>query len=335
VSAAAELADRVGGRFALLCRRAGDRGALRAGLHPGLLPGGRSIEIDDQRATAEVAWGSLLPKEAGRDTPRIVAAAAAREIDVLLLVGVDPLRDFPDAALAERALQNVPHKVVVDIDARHLRAYADAMLPAAPYLEKDGHYTDWEGRSQRLRPVRSPAGLARPEWEIFQELSEAMGADMGFHSLDDLHHEMAKLLGPLPTAEVGLARPGQSPPSPRPREASPPSSGDRLLLFTYPLLVDDGRLSEGADELKAALEEPPFVEVHPNDAERLGLADGATARLRTDAGEVELPVRVTDGIAPGSVFVPYNQRGFAANRLLSGGLTSSVAVEAVEAEVAS
>ena len=45
------------------------------------------------------------------------------------------------------------------------------MLPAAPYLEKDGHYTDWEGRSQRLRPVRSPQGMARSEWEMFQELS--------------------------------------------------------------------------------------------------------------------------------------------------------------------
>jgi NADH-quinone oxidoreductase subunit G len=335
VAAAAGLAERVGGRFALLCRRAGDRGALRGGLHPGLLPGGRSVEQDDQRAAVEVAWGTLLPKELGRGTRAILEASAARDIDVLFLVGVDPRRDFPDASLAERALQNVPHKVVVDIDARHLRAYADAMLPAAPYLEKDGHYTDWEGRSQRLRPVRNPTGLARSEWEIFQELSEAMGHDMGFRSLDDLHEEMARLLAPQPTAEVDLARRGQSPPNPTPREVSPPPTDGSMVLFSYPLLVDEGRLSEGADALKEALEESPFVEIHTADAGRLGLSDGETARVRTAAGEVELPVRITDGIARGAVFVPYNQPGFAANGLLSGELATSISLEALGAEAAS
>ena len=104
----------------------------------------------------------------------------------------------------QSALENVPSKVVVDIAADNLAIYADAMLPATPVIEKDGHYTDWEGRTQRFRPVRAPLGLARSEWEIFQELSEVIGAGMGFHSLDDLHQEMAKLLGPLPAAEVAF-----------------------------------------------------------------------------------------------------------------------------------
>jgi NADH-quinone oxidoreductase subunit G len=334
VAAAAELAERVGSRFALLCRRAGDRGALRAGLHPRLLPGGRPVEDDDQRAAVEVAWGTLLPKEAGRDTAGILEAAARREVDVLFLIGVDPLRDFPDAALAERALQNVAYKVVVDIDADHLAPYADAMLPATPYLEKDGHYTDWEGRPQRLRPVRYPVGLARSDWEIFQELSEAMGADMGFHSLDELHEEMAKLLGPSAAEAVdGRVEPVGVGPEARKQ----PPAKDELRLFTYPLLVDEGRLSEGADLLKEALEEQPFVEVHPSDAERLGFEEGEIVRVRTQAGEAELPARISDGIAPGTVFVPFNQRGFAANTLLSGSLTTAAVLEAIgaDAEVAS
>src|SRR2546427_587923 len=82
--------------------------------------------------------------------------------------------------LVRRALANVEYKVVVDISADVMDIYADAMLPAAPYLEKDGHYTDWEGRTQRLRAVRASLGLARSEWEIFQELSEIACADMGF-----------------------------------------------------------------------------------------------------------------------------------------------------------
>ncbi|MGH2573545.1 MAG: molybdopterin oxidoreductase family protein, partial [Actinomycetota bacterium] len=334
-------------RFALLCRRANDRGALRAGLHPALLPGGRSVADEAARAMVEVAWGTLLPSEPGRDAAAILKAAAEREIEVLFLVGVDPLRDFPDAALARQALQNVPYKVVVDIDAENMAIYADAMLPAAPYLEKDGHYTDWEGRAQRLRAVRPPHGLARSEWEIFQEVSEVMGADMGFHSLDALHDEMARLLGPSPAEAVDGRVPSasrvrsadSSPPyAPRPQSQEEPASPEErteLVLFTYPLLVDEGRLSAGADLLRQALEEQPFVEIHPSDADRLGLKEGATARLRTDAGEAELPMRITDGIAPGAVFVPYNQPGFAANKLLAGRLTATVGLEAAEAEAAS
>ncbi|HJP66888.1 MAG TPA: molybdopterin-dependent oxidoreductase, partial [Actinomycetota bacterium] len=309
-----------------------DRGALRAGLHPRLLPGGRAVEDDAARARIEVAWGTLLPGSPGRDTDGILRAAAAREIDVLFLVGVDPLRDFPDARLARQALENVEFKVVIDIDGSAMAPFADAMLPAAPYLEKDGHYTDWEGRVQRLRPVRAPLGLARSEWEIFQELSEVMGKDMGFHSLDALHEEM----GALYAAEARSAgRPREVPNAPSggaPARQQPPRS-EELILFSYPLLVDEGKLSAGADTLKEALEDEAFVELHAADAERLGVADGESVRVRTEAGEAELPARISDGVAPGTVFVPWNQPDLAANTLLSGRLTASVAVESIGAEV--
>jgi predicted molibdopterin-dependent oxidoreductase YjgC len=316
-------------------------------VHPLLLPGGRTVTEDADRSLIEVAWGTLLPKEPGRDTAAILEAAASRQIEILFLVGVDPLRDFPDAALAQRALQNVPYKVVVDIASGDLDIYADAVLPGAPYLEKDGHYTNWEGRTQRLRPARNPQGLARSEWEIFQELSQAMGKDIGFHSLDDLHEEMGRVLG-SDRAAVDAATPhslappdrggppgGYAPPSPSTgpeSTASPHTDPDAahsssVTLFTYPLLVDEGRLSAGAEELKAALEEQPFIEIHPSDAERLGVTEGASIRLRTQAGEGTLPVRITDGIAQGAAFVPYNQPGFAANTLLSGSTTTSVTLE--------
>ena len=102
---------------------------------------------------------------------------------------------------------------------------------------------------------------------------------------------------------------------------------DGLTLFTYPLLVDEGRLSERADELKAALAHPPFAEIHPDDAGNL--IDGADVLLKTAAGEATLPARVTEHVAKGSVFVPFNQAGFQANRLLDGEFVTSVTVEPV------
>jgi assimilatory nitrate reductase catalytic subunit len=106
---------------------------------------------------------------------------------------------------------------------------------------------------------------------------------------------------------------------------------DDLTLFTYPLLVDEGRLSERASELKAALEEEPFVEVHPDDAAKRKVVDGGLARVRTDAGEAVLPVRVTEHVAQGAVFVPFNQPGLAANTLLSGRFTAAATIEPADA----
>ncbi len=335
VEAATALAESTGARFSLLCRRANDRGALRAGLHPALLPGGKAVEDDGERSMVEVAWGTLLPNRRGRDTAEIIEAAANKELDVLFLVGVDPLTDFPNASLVEQALRNVPYKVVVDISSDAMQIYADAMLPAAPYLEKDGHYTNWEGRAQRLRAVRPPQGLARSEWEIFQELSEAMGADMGFHSLNELHEEMARVVAPPPSDSTarGTSAPPQS--AEEANASTPveqPRTGD-LTLFTYPLLVDEGTLTKGADLLKEALGEPSFVEVNTADAERLGLTDGQTATVRTDGGEATLPVRVTPHIAEGAVFVPFNQPGFAVSTILSGRLATRATLEPAEAKV--
>jgi NADH-quinone oxidoreductase subunit G len=327
VPAVAALAGETGARFALLCRRANDRGALRAGLHPSLLPGGRRVDLDDDRRVLEEAWGTALSADPGRDTAAILESAARRDIDVLFLVGTDPLTDFPDRGLVQRALANAPFKVVVDVSAEAMAIYADAMLPAAPALEKDGHYTDWEGRSQRLRPVRPSLGLARSEWEIFQELSEIAGADMGFRSLDDLHEEMASVL----TGGAALESPSEGE-SGHP-EQPPPGEQNEVTLFSYALLVDEGKLSAGANELKEALEEQPFVEIHPHDAERLGISEGQDVRVRTEAGEASLPARVTDAVAAGCVFVPWNQPGLAANTLLSGGAVTPATIEAVAAEV--
>ncbi len=362
--AAKVAADAAGARFQYVTRRANDRGALLAGVHPSLLPGGREMhEVDE----IERAWGPLMNREPGRDTMGILRACADREVDVLFLIGIDPLRDLPDGDLVHRALDNVPVKIVQGLELGSLERYADAFLPASAFLEKDGHVSTWEGRGQRLRAIRGRDGISLADWEIFASMALACGGDLGFESLDELHEEMGRLVGarevsgrdeavgaPVAdgqpsgsvdgldaqpdwervrgaegaTAEVGRARDdlGESHRADGSGSAEGSADGEGLVLFTYPLLVDEGRLSEGADELKAALGDGAFVEVHPRDAAQGGLADGAVALVRTDAGEAELPVRVTEHVAAGSVFVPFNQPGPAINALLSGQMVARATV---------
>ena len=317
---ALEAAMKAGARFGLVDRRANDRGALRAGVHPGLLPGGRRVSVVAEREEVEALWGPIVVADEGRSTIEILRACAERQVDVLYLIGVDPLGDVPDAALARQALQNVPTLIVQSLELADLERYADVFLPASTFLERDGHVTDWEGRSQRVRAMRQAEGISRPDWEIFAGLAAAMGGDLGFDTLEELHAEMAPLWAAWEPADRPTAWAG----------AGAPQWPEDLTLFTYPLLVDEGRLSEGAADLKEALEDEAFAEMHPDDAVKRGLTDGAPVRLVTDGGEAVVPLRVTEGVAAGAVFVPFKQPGLAANTLLSGRTTAAVAVEAVE-----
>jgi len=320
--AAKRAADATGARFQYVTRRANDRGALLAGVHPSLLPGGRELDdVDD----VEAAWGPLMNREPGRDTMGILRACADREVDVVFLIGVDPLRDVPDAGLVRRALDNVPVKIVQSLELGSLEPFADAFLPASAFLEKDGHVSTWEGRGQRLRAIRGRDGISLADWEIFASMALACGGDLGFETLDQLHDEMGRLMA---AREDGRSEPGAGT---FPAEVEP---GDALALFTYPLLVDEGRLSEGADELKAALGQEPFVELHPSDAAAAGIVDGGRATVRTDAGAADLPARVTEHIAAGAAFVPFNQPGLAANTLFSGRMVTRARITPAESDAA-
>ncbi|HEY6568193.1 MAG TPA: molybdopterin dinucleotide binding domain-containing protein, partial [Actinomycetota bacterium] len=269
----------------------------------------------DEADEVEPSWGPLMNREPGRDAHAILQACADHEVDVLFCIGVDPLRDLPDAALARRALANVDHVVVQSLELGSLESYANAFLPAAPFLEKEGHVTTWEGRGQRLKPIRGPHGISLPDWEIFASMALACGGDLGFESLDEIHEEMGALLAPRETEAWKAAL-----------DVAAPEVPAGIQLFTYPLLVDEGRLSERSDELKAALETEAFVEIHPEDASAAGIADGALAAITTDAGTATLPARVTAQIAKGTIFVPFNQPGFAANTLLSGEMVARATI---------
>lgn len=132
------------GRTGVLMRAPNAMGAQRAGLLPG--PGG-------------VAGG------------QIIASAAEGRIKALYLVGVDPLRTFPDRALVEKALRSVELLIVQDIAPSATAGKAHVVLAAAALPEKEGTITNIEGRSQRLAPVVQPPGEARTDLAILIDIA--------------------------------------------------------------------------------------------------------------------------------------------------------------------
>ena len=315
------LATRLGGTFAWVPRRAGDRGALDVGARPGLLPGGRPVTSARSRRELEVAWGVELPAEPGLDGPGMLAAAAAGQLGALVLAGVDLVRDYGPRELAERALERA-FVVAIDHEVSETTGYADVLFPGAAHAESEGTYTDWEGRVQATHPAIPVGGTAQAVWELADQLALKLGADLGLATYERVAEEVERLRAqPEDGVEVAL-------PPPQPVELAGPAEG--LALVTYPLLLDAASLLQGASDLTRTTWSA-FVEVHPDDARRLGLASGGRAAVDFGGGRVvTLPVRVSDQVAPGCAFIPANQPDLALGALLGPAPALRVLVRAVE-----
>ncbi len=188
VDAAAVVArTRPTARFLPLLRRANVNGALDMGLAPGLLPGRTTLAAGADRAG--VAWPTT-PSGPGRDATGILQAAADGKVEVLVLLGADPLVDHPDRELARRALAGARTVIATDLFLTDSSRRADVVLAAAGPGEVDGTQTNIEGRISVLGRAVTAPGTARPDWMVAAELTRRLGADLGLESVDDIWAEI-------------------------------------------------------------------------------------------------------------------------------------------------
>jgi len=189
-AAAGALAKLPGVRFLPALRRANVMGALDMGLAPGILPG--RVGLAEGRDWFSREWASL-PEDRGLDAAGILTAAAEGRIQCLVLLGADPMSDFPDRQLARRALAGAGFVVALDTFLNPSSRQADVVLPVASYGERPGTTTNIEGRITRLGQKVVPPGVARPDWMIAVELAARLGAGLGSESLEDLWDEVERL----------------------------------------------------------------------------------------------------------------------------------------------
>jgi NADH-quinone oxidoreductase subunit G len=169
-------------------RRSNVHGALDMGLAPGMLPG--RVSLAGGREWFEQSWRKL-PDEAGLDATGILTAAAEGRIQALVLLGADPLSDFPDRDLARRALAGAGTVIAVDGYLTASSRQADVVLPAAIYAEKPGTTTNLEGRVSALNQKVNPPGTARADWIIAAELAMRLGGDLKLESVQQITDEIA------------------------------------------------------------------------------------------------------------------------------------------------
>ena len=319
VDAAIALNRLEGVGFLSALRRGNVHGALDMGMAPGLLPGRVPL-------SAGCAAFDQVPTEVGMDTIAMLEAAASGDLDVLVLLGSDPLSDVPDADLAERGLAGAGTVIAVEMlpNASTL-AHADLVLPAAAPTEVDGTFTNLEGRVSVAEQKVTPPGTARADWMIAAELALRLGADLGVESPESIRAEIAAVSpvhaelteAALADGRVeGVLISGSSIEAPTVSASTTPANDAySLRLVAARRMYDNGTMLQ-ASASSAGLAASVKVTLNPADFEKLGLDAGTVVKVISGRGELMAPLAADFGVPAGSAMIPANAPGSNANTLI-------------------
>ena len=319
-----------GVRFLSALRRGNVHGALDMGLAPGMLPG--RVALDGASAELRAAWPKL-PAARGLDARGILEAAADGRITTLVLLGCDPLSDFPDRDLAQRALDRVDRVIAVDLFVNASVAHADIVLAAAGPTEVAGTFTNLEGRISPLAQQVTPPGTARADWIIAADLATHLGHNLAVESREQIWDEITRLspahegLDIAAVADGVVVQRGPVAYSPATRSDAPATDSTSLLLVATRTMYDQGVGLQNSPS-SAHLAPGSSVALNPADFAKLGVASGTTVRLATSRGSIDVPAISDGGVPEGSAAMIFNQANASAAALID----ASARVTAVRVE---
>ncbi|WP_394178237.1 molybdopterin-dependent oxidoreductase [Yoonia maritima] len=296
------------------------------------------IENADHRDAVQAAWNSpTICTKPGLKAVDLFKACADGTIKALWIISTNPAVSLPDADGVAEAISNVPFTVVTDIMARtDTGDLADVLLPATGWGEKNGTVTNSERRISRQRAFLPTPGAARPDWKIICDVAERMGFDgFGYETAGDIFVEYAATtalsqqfgkdldLAALTDADYDSLAPTQWPVGKQTRFFADgafyhPDGKARMIAVTAPeLRTGKFRLNTGrnrdqwhtmtrtgkSQRLGAHLAEP-YVEIHPDDADAIGVDTAELITLYGPKGKGIFRALISDKVAPGNLFAP-------------------------------
>jgi predicted molibdopterin-dependent oxidoreductase YjgC len=311
----------------------GDMGAI-----PNKLAGFQDVETDlVARAKFEQAYGIKLPPEKGMHLSQMFEAMEHGELTACYIVGENPLRSEADTGRTRKLLENLEHLVVQDMFLTDTAEVADVVLPStATWCETDGTVTNSERRVQRVRKALEPPAGARDDIEIIAELARRLGTDWGEPTPEDLWNEL-RTLSPMHTGMSYQAleeRGGIQWPCPedghpgtlflhgRLWETDPEKRGAPALFVAteqedpldelsaeFPLRLTTGRRLDSYNTgvqsggYTTPLRRPETLNLSPEDAARLKIAEGETVKVSSRRGSLDAPVHVDTVLREGLAFM--------------------------------
>ncbi len=321
------------------------QGASDVGSIPTYFSGYQPLDDPALAAKHQAVTGRPLPVKRGMKTPDMWDAALEGRLKGLWIIGYDVAQTDPNLKKVREALSRLEFLVVQDLFLTETTKFAHLVLPGASFLEKDGTFTNLERRIQRIRKAVEPPDGVLPDWEVVSEVSTRMGYPMRYGHPSGIMDEIATLTPSWTGVSYGkLERPGglQWPVPAKDHPGTPLMHGDRFPrgrarfvavdylppgespTEAYPFVLITGRILQhyncGAQTRRTDIMrvvDTDVLEMHPEDARRLGFRDGETARLVSARSEAVLPVALSERVAPGELFTSFHFPTTNLNALLS------------------
>ncbi len=342
------------------------QGACDMGCMPNTYHGYQSVSNPDIQKKFEAAWGQKLSPAPGITLVEMFNAACMKKLKAMYIIGENSLLSEPDVHHMEEALTNLEFLIVQDIFLTDTAQYADVVLPAASFAEKDGTFTNTERRVQRVRQVIEPVGQSRPDWLITCQIAQKMGgAGFDYSHPSEIMNEIARLAtgyGGISYDRIescGLQWPCPTPDHPgtpilhmsrfvcglgkfTPLKYRPPAEWSDN---EYPYILSTGRslyhYHTGTMTRKITglnvIEPEDTTKINPQDAAKLGIEDGNRIKIISRRGEKISKAKVTGKVQPGVIYMDFHFAESPTNILTNGALdpiskTPELKVSAVKIE---
>jgi formate dehydrogenase alpha subunit len=322
---------RRGGIFALQ-RENNAHGACDMGALPNFLPGYQSLDDAENRKRYEERWGRPLPVRTGFNVLEMIKQAGEGKIKGMLIMGENPVAGFPQPSRVEKALSSLDFLVVLDLFMTETARLASVVLPSASFAEKEGTFTNFEGRIQRVCKAIEPVGESLTDSDIIRRLAGKMGSPMPYNSAQQVIDEIEEMVPfyrystyasadtkELETSEVGSSDAGTR----RLYKGLFPSGFERFTTseyiapenptkgnYPFTLMVGSSRyhFNSGSRTSRSArlsrFSSETHVEISPSDAKHTGLSDGDKVRLVSAQAELITSAKISDALPPGLLYIP-------------------------------
>jgi formate dehydrogenase alpha subunit len=333
------------------------QGACDLGGLPNVYSGYQAVVKEDVQAKFTEAWGHTSHTRVGLTVTEMVDGAYKGDVKALFVMAENPMVSDPDTNHVRAALEHCEFLVVQDIFLTETAELADVVLPGVSFAEKDGTFTGTDRRIQRVRQAIEPLGNAREDWKIVCDVAKRMNgaatdAPYGgweYDSPAEIMDEIAALtpiyggssydrlenLGylqwPVPAADhpgtpyLHKGKFSRGLGNFAPREFKEPAEAPDA---EYPFLLTTGRMmfhwhtGTMTRRSKKLHQEVPegYVEISPEDAQKLGLGKSSRVRVVSRRGEIETKAWITRRVPPGIVFMPFHFAEAGANVLTNPAL---------------
>ncbi|WNL39230.1 formate dehydrogenase subunit alpha [Halomonas sp. PAMB 3232] len=316
------------------------QGSCDMGSFPHELPGYQHVADPNARGRFEAKWGVQLDDEPGLRIPNMFDAAIEGTFKALYVQGEDIAQSDPNTQHVEAALRSLDCLIVQDIFLNETAKFAHVLLPGSSFLEKDGTFTNAERRINRVRKVTPPVA-GKQDWEVTQDLANALGYPMNYAHPSEIMDEIAALAPSFAGVSYEkLEQYGslQWPCNDENPQGMPtmhalnfPIGLGRFAITEYvateeranrrfPLLLTTGRIlsqyNVGAQTRRTHNQHwhnEDVLELHPSDAELRGVSDGDWLGITSRSGQTVLRARISERMQPGVVYTTFHHPGSGAN----------------------